>query len=80
MPRSIRTILVTYPEHNAISEAKSLADTAGYSVEKIVTQKNITGSKYGVGLGKAQEIKDLVDQMKIEVIIYDEVLKANSTI
>jgi GTP-binding protein HflX len=51
MPRLIRTILVTYPEHNAISEAKSLADTAGYSVEKIVTQKNITGSKYGVGRG-----------------------------
>ena len=75
MPRSIRTILVTYPEHNAISEAKSLADTAGYSVEKIVTQKNITGSKYGVGRGKAQEIKDLVDQMKIDVIIFDEVLK-----
>ena len=75
MPRSIRTILVTYPEHNAISEAKSLADTAGYSVEKIVTQKNITGSKYGVGRGKAQEIKDLVDQMKIDVIIFDEVLR-----
>ncbi len=54
MPRSIRTILVTYPEHNAIAEAKSLADSAGYSVEKIVTQKNITSSKYGVGRGKAQ--------------------------
>ena len=75
MPRSIRTLLVTYPENNAIAEAKSLADTAGYSVEKIVTQKDITHSKYGVGRGKAQEIKDLVDQMKIDVIIFDEVLK-----
>ena len=75
MPRPIRTILVTYPEHNAIAEAKSLADAAGYSVEKIVTQKNISNSRYGVGRGKAQEIKDLVDQMKIDVIIFDEVLK-----
>lgn len=75
MPRSIRTILVTYPEHNAIAEAKSLADSAGYSVEKIVTQKNITGSKYGVGRGKAQEIQDLVNSMDIDVIIFDEVLK-----
>lgn len=75
MPRPIRTILVTYPEHNAITEAKSLADAAGYSVEKIVTQKNISNTRYGVGRGKAQEIKDLVDQMKIDVIIFDEVLK-----
>lgn len=75
MPRLIRTILVTYPEHNAIAEAKSLADTAGYSVEKIVTQKNITSSKYGVGRGKAQEIQDLVKSMNIDVIIFDEVLK-----
>jgi len=75
MPRQIRTILVTYPEHNAIAEAKSLADTAGYLVEKIVTQKNITGSKYGVGRGKALEIQDLVNSMNIDVIIFDEVLK-----
>jgi GTP-binding protein HflX len=40
-----------------------------------VTQKNITGSKYGVGRGKALEIQDLVNSMNIDVIIFDEVLK-----
>jgi GTPase len=70
-----RAVLITYPFEDAIKEATSLADTVGYSVEKIVKQHRITRSKYGIGRGKAEEVKELVKQLKLEVIIFDEVLK-----
>src|SRR5919197_2299342 len=70
-----RAVLITYPSEDAIKEATSLADTVGYSVEKIVKQRHITRSKYGIGRGKAEEVKELVKQLKPEVIIFDEVLK-----
>lgn len=69
------SLLVTYPDDISIREAKSLADAAGYCVIKTVTQQNITHSRYGIGRGKAQEIKDLVDQLRVNIVIYDEVLK-----
>ena len=53
-------LLITYPIEESINEALSLAQTAGYVVKKIVKQKHITQSKYGIGKGKAYEIKDLV--------------------
>jgi GTP-binding protein HflX len=70
-----RAALITYPSEEAIKEATSLADTVGYSVERIVKQRHITRSKYGIGRGKAEEVKELVKQLKLEVIIFDEVLK-----
>jgi GTP-binding protein HflX len=78
MPAGInltKAILITYPEDQAVKEAISLADAAHYSVAKIVTQKHITKSKYGIGAGKAQEVKEMVETVKPEVIIFDEVLK-----
>jgi GTP-binding protein HflX len=53
----------------------SLAETAGYSIIKIVTQKQITKSRFGIGRGKAEEVKELVQELKPDVIIFDEVLK-----
>ena len=59
----------------ASREAISLADAAGYSVIKIVTQRQITMSRFGVGKGKAAEVKILIEELKPDVIIFDEVLK-----
>ena len=70
-----KAVLITYPFEEAIKEATSLADTVGYSVERIVKQRHITQSRYGIGRGKAEEVKELVKQLKPEVIIFDEVLK-----
>src|ERR671929_510249 len=70
-----RAVLITYISEDAIKEATSLADTVGYSVEKIVKQRHITRSKYGIGRGKAEEVKELLKELKFEVIIFDEVLK-----
>src|SRR5919205_3726871 len=68
-------LLITYPVEEVAREAISLADAAGYSIIKIVNQRNLTQSKYGIGSGKAEEVKELVEQLKPEVIIFDEVLK-----
>jgi hypothetical protein len=70
-----KAILITYPTEESINEALSLAEAAGYKVEKIVKQKHITKSKYGIGKGKAQEVNDMLKELKINVIIFDEVLK-----
>src|ERR687888_105708 len=70
-----KAILITYPCKDTIKEATSLAYAAGYSVEKTVNQRHITRSKYGIGRGKVEEVKELVKQLKPEVIIFDEVLK-----
>jgi GTP-binding protein HflX len=72
-------ILITYPYDEAISEAISLADAAGYKVEKIVTQKHITKSRYGIGRGKAEEVKAIAEEIQPEVIVFDEVLKPSQT-
>src|SRR6476646_11978364 len=70
-----KAVLITYPFEEAIKEATSLADTVGYSVERIVKQRHITQSRYGIGRGKAEEVKELVKQLEPKVIIFDEVLK-----
>jgi GTPase len=70
-----KAILVTYPVEQVIKEAISLADAAGYSITRAVTQRQITKSRYGVGRGKAEELKGLVEELRPDVIIFDEVLK-----
>ena len=72
-------ILITYPISQAIDEARSLADAAGYQIIKIITQKQITRSRYGIGKGKAEELKQLAADLKPEVVIFDEVLKPSQT-
>src|SRR5437764_1332245 len=61
-----KAILITYPFEDAIKEATSLADTVGYSVERIVRQRHITRSKYGIGRGKEEEVKELVKKLEKE--------------
>jgi len=70
-----KAILITYPVDQAIKEAAALADAAGYSIIKTVTQRQIIWSRFGIGHGKAEEVKELVLELKPDVIIFDEVLK-----
>lgn len=72
-------ILITYPYDEAINEAVSLADAAGYRVKRIVTQKHITKSRYGIGRGKAEEVKAIAEEIQPEAIVFDEVLKPSQT-
>ena len=69
------TLLITYPIKHVANEAKSLAESAGYSIVHTVTQKHLTRSKFGIGKGKAEEVKELIHSLNIEFVIFDEILK-----
>ncbi len=56
-------------------EAKSLVESAGYSIIDIICQKNITNSKFGIGKGKAEYVKEKIIELKPDILIFDEVLK-----
>ena len=70
-----RTLLVTYNSNESIEEAKSLASAADYYIYKTIGHKCINRSKYGVGKGKAYELKDIIIKENIDFLIIDDVLK-----
>jgi GTP-binding protein HflX len=55
-----KIILVTYPDGFTLAEAKSLVDSADRQAVKIFTQKYLNHSQYGMGAGKAEEVKESV--------------------
>jgi GTP-binding protein HflX len=67
-----KAILVTYPDEFAKREITELAVAAGYEVNKVVTQREIIKSEYGVGVGKAQELEGIVEETHSDTIIIDE--------
>lgn len=68
-------ILITYDKEDATKEAVALCEAAGYDIRKIIQQKFLNKAKFGVGEGKVEELKELVNSLKPDVIIYDEILK-----
>lgn len=68
-------ILITYDRADDVKEALALCDTAGYQVIKIIKHKYLNKSKYGLGEGKVEELKEFVSSKKPDVIIFDEILK-----
>jgi len=64
-------VLVTYPHPFAVEEAKSLVDSSGRSIVGVFSQKYLNHSNYGIGSGKAEEIKEFVRESKAEQIIID---------
>jgi GTPase len=75
-----KVVLVTYPDSFRSDEAKSLVESAAqtkttmraYQIIKTFTQKYLNHSKYGIGSGKAVEIKEFVTESKSDKIIVDE--------
>ena len=73
----IRIALITYPDDFILNEAKELVSSIPeYDIAKVFTQKYLNRSKYGIGLGKAEEIEQFVKENKIEKIIVDEHLSS----
>ena len=68
-------ILITYDREDSLKEAIALCEAAGYEIRKIIKQKFLNKSKYGLGEGKVDEVKDFISSMRPDVIIYDEILK-----
>ena len=80
---TIKVVLVAYPDSFTLDEAKSLVESTaqtrttsttmhGYRIIKIFTQKYLNHSKYGIGSGKAEEIKEFVRESKSDKLIVDE--------
>jgi GTP-binding protein HflX len=67
-----KVALVTYPDTFTLEEAKSLVESADRNIVGVFTQKYMNHSEYGVGSGKAQELKEFVKESNAEQIIVDE--------
>lgn len=67
-----RVALVTYPDSFALEEAKNLVESADRKTVGVFTQKYLNHSEYGMGSGKAQELKEFVKESDVEQIIIDE--------
>jgi GTP-binding protein HflX len=70
-----KVLLVSYPESFILSEAMALCEAADFEVVSVVTQRYLLRAKYGVGSGKAEEIKSIVEREGIKKIVFDESLK-----
>ena len=71
--KSTKVIIVTYPDSFRLQEAKSLVESSTDSqIVKVVTQKYLNHSEYGVGSGKAEEIKQFALECKADQIVIDE--------
>jgi GTPase len=73
-----RVLLITYPNEYAIEEASELTRAAGYEPVAIVTQGYLSRAKYGVGMGKAEEVAKIVKDLSLDTIIFDSSLKTAS--
>jgi GTPase len=75
---STKVILVTYPDNFSLQEAQSLVESSSSSIDsqpqivKVFTQKYLNHARYGLGSGKAEEMKEFVKQSKADQIVVDE--------
>ena len=68
-------ILITYLRHDALNEAVSLCDAAGYKIVHTVKQKFLKKPKYGISAGVLEKLKETTKDLNPDVIIFDELLK-----
>ena len=75
MENLTKVILVTYPDSFRLEEAKSLVESLQNKIIKVFTQKYLDRAEYGMGSGKAEEIKHFVKEHsmdEIQQLIVDE--------
>jgi GTP-binding protein HflX len=72
-----KATLVSYPDDFAKQEVLELAKAAGYSVVEVMTQKQIVRSEYGVGVGKAEELRAMISKNGSKTLIIDESLTSS---
>jgi GTP-binding protein HflX len=75
--RRTSAVLVTYKDPDSIEEADSLAAAAGYTVVEHITLREFPGGKYGIGQGKADILRTLVQSSRVGQIIVDDKLGAS---
>ena len=67
-----KATIITYLDEFTKQEILELAKAAGYRVQAVITQKQVIKSEYGVGVGKAQELQEIVAGNGSKTIIIDE--------
>ncbi|MDG6899298.1 MAG: GTPase HflX [Nitrososphaerota archaeon] len=67
-----KATVITYPDRFSRQEILELAEAAGYRVQEVITQKQIIRSEYGIGVGKAQELQEIVAENGSKTVIIDE--------
>ncbi len=72
-----KVILVTYPDKFVEEEALGLVDAAGYKMVEVVKQRRLSSQQYGVGVGKAAELRDIAEEKKTQMIVIDERLSSS---
>lgn len=72
-----KATVVTYPDRFAREEVVELAKAAGYEVVQIMIQKRIVKSEYGVGVGKADELREMVSGNGSNTVIIDESISSS---
>ncbi len=77
MDSNRKAILVTYPDAFTKQEAIGLAEAAGFEVAQTVVQGYLRHSEFGVGSGKAEEIKQIAATTGCKEIIVDEGLTSS---
>jgi GTPase len=72
-----KATIVTYRDEFAKQEIMELAKAAGYSVQALLPQKVVIKSAYGVGVGKAAELFEIVSGNDSKTLIIDEKLSSS---
>ena len=68
MKNLTKVILVSYPDSFRLEEAKSLVESLQNKIVKVFTQKYLDRAEYGMGSGKAEEIKNFVNEHSVDEI------------
>lgn len=73
----MKATVVTFRDEFAKQEILELAKAAGYSVSEVMTQKTIVKSDFGVGVGKAQELAEMIAKNHSDTLIVDDSLTSS---
>lgn len=68
-------ILITYDKEDSLNEAIGLCDAAGYKIVHTITQNFLKKPKFGISSGVLENLEEITERMRPDVIIYDEILK-----
>ena len=72
-----KATVVSYPDEFSKIEILELAQAAGYEVVDVMSQRQIVKSEYGVGPGKAEELRDMISRNGSKTLIVDESLTSS---